>query len=93
MHGAPVSPKQAPLTQVPEPLQTFPHAPQLLLSVFVLVPQPATGLPEQLAKPASQMMPQAPALQVGDPFRVEHVVEQEPQLATFVWVLTQAPPQ
>jgi len=71
------------------PLHTLPQAPQLVMLEVRLVSQPLLKFPSQLPKPALQVMPHAPALQVAVPFVPLHVLPQTPQLVMLELVLTQ----
>lgn len=68
-----------------------PQPPQLLTSEFVLISQPLAALASQSAKPALQMIPQLPAVHVGVPPAVEHLVPQVLQLLTSVFRFTSQP--
>ena len=85
---------QAPAVQLGVPLAEL-HAvaqvPQWVTSVPVLTSQPLTASPSQLAKPAEQVMPQAPAAQEEVPLLVEHAAPQAPQWAAVVSVLVSQP--
>ena len=60
----------------PLALQTLTHVPQWVSSFFRSASQPLLTTPSQLAKPAKQLMPQAPPAQLAVPWVVLHTVEQ-----------------
>jgi hypothetical protein len=83
---------QTPALQLCPGLQTLPHAPQLLTSLFVLISQPSAGLRLQSWKPGLQdWMAQAPDWQAGVALLTEQTRPQPPQFLVSVWVFTQAP--
>jgi hypothetical protein len=70
------------------------HAPQLLGSVLRLTSQPSEATPLQSAKPALQVKPQVPLVQVRVALaRLGQLLLHAPQLLRSVLRLTQAPPQ
>jgi hypothetical protein len=86
------TPTQAPLLQLCPLVHAWPHAPQLLVSVFVLTSQPSAGLPLQSWKPALQVWTaQAPSWQAGVPLGTEQTAPHPPQLLASVFVLTSQP--
>ncbi len=55
-HGCPLAPQHTPATQdVPVPVHTVPHAPQLLLSVVVLTQVADVLVPHVVGNPAGQV--------------------------------------
>ena len=63
--------------------QAVPHAPQLLVAVFVLVSHPFAELPSQLPNPAVQVpRVQVPVVQVSLAFARSHTLPQPPQFAS-----------
>jgi hypothetical protein len=73
-------------------VQAFPHAPQWLALVPVLVSHPFDALPSQLPKPALQFpTPQAPEAQVGVAFASAHAAAQRPQFEGLVSRLVSQP--
>jgi hypothetical protein len=85
------------LEQVAVPLvelQTTPHPPQLVGSEEILVSQPSLAAgPLQSAKPALQVMPQLPFVQVAAPLAELQTCPQLPQLLRSLLVSTQDPLQ
>lgn len=84
---------QVPDEQVAVPFvasQTFPQAPQLVVSLPSATSQPSATLPLQLAKPGVQAMLQLPEGQLGVPFAELHAVPQAPQFVT-VYVFVSQP--
>jgi hypothetical protein len=71
--------------------QTFPHAPQLLTLVLMLVSQPSAGLFVQCANPLLQANWQIPLVHVGVALFAEHLSPHPPQLLTFVLMLVSQP--
>jgi hypothetical protein len=85
-----------PAVQVAVPLagvgQTWPQPPQLLTSVWVFVSQPFAALASQLAKPALQVNPHVPPLQVAVALAgVAQTLPQAPQLFTSLCTLVHTP--
>jgi hypothetical protein len=81
-----------PLLQEVPGLQTFPHAPQLLLSVKVLVSHPFSGFKSQSAKPELQAeIWHLPDEQAGVAFAKEHMFPHAPQLRTSAVILISHP--
>jgi hypothetical protein len=85
-----------PAVQVAVPLagvgQTWPQPPQLLTSVWVFVSQPFAALASQLAKPALQVNPHVPPLQVAVALAgVAQTLPQAPQLLTSLCTLVHTP--
>jgi hypothetical protein len=72
-------------------LQTVPHALQFVALDFRFVSHPSETRPLQLPKPAVQVIEQAPAVQVADPFAVEQAAPQDPQLVGLVCVFVSQP--
>ena len=71
------------------PLHSFPHWPQLSMSMFVL-----THTPSHEAKPGRHCKSQLPSVQVAVPFgRAMHAALQSPQWSMSVCGLTQTSPQ
>jgi hypothetical protein len=66
-----------------------PHAPQLSTLVCRLVSQPLTGLPSQLAQPASQVGTQTPLLHTVVPCALLHTVPQAPQFCVVASAASQ----
>jgi hypothetical protein len=82
----------APLTHEVPPLQTVPHAPQLLLLFAMLISQPSAAIMLQSAKPGLQVIPQVLATQVGAAFAPPGQARaQPPQLAALIRVSTSQP--
>jgi len=72
--------------------QTVPQAPQPLASVWRLVSQPFIASPSQLPKPAAQVSPHAPAVQVAVALGpVAHARPQAPQCAALPRVAVSQP--
>lgn len=63
--NVPAGQAQTPLLQPAPAGQRLPQAPQLFTLLLVLVSQPLAGLLSQLAKPALQVKPHAPLLQIA----------------------------
>jgi hypothetical protein len=85
---------QAPPEQDGVPLlveQGLPQAPQLVVLVIVSTSQPFVTFPSQFANPALQAIEQAPALQSGEPFTLEHALPHVPQSEVLVVVATSHP--
>ena len=90
MPQTPIEQNAVPLVE----LQTWPHAPQLVGSVVRLVSQPLAGLPSQSAKPALQVPPQTPLVQVATPLeKAGQTWPHVPQLLTSLCSLTHMPLQ
>jgi hypothetical protein len=86
---------QLPLVQVDAALasmQTLAHAPQLLGSVSTSVSHPSMGVSLQSLNPGLQLaMPQLPAVHLGTPLALEHILEHAPQLFGSVSMSTSHP--
>ena len=71
---------------------TLPHAPQLLTSALTGSSQPfVRRLPSQSAKPVAQVPVQAPPVQVGETWFVEHAMPQPPHAVAVVLVFVSQP--
>jgi hypothetical protein len=72
--------------------QTPPHPPQRMGSLRVSASQPFSATPSQSAKPALQVNPQRPAVQVGEALALAaQAVPHPPQCAGSVKVLASQP--
>jgi len=72
--------------------QTFPHVPQLLVLVLILISQPSAELTLQFAKPELQDdMEHEPPVQPAVAFATEHRLPQAPQLLVLVFILISQP--
>lgn len=68
------------------PTHTAPHRPQFITLVVVGASQPLPLDPSQSPYPALQVMPQAPAEQLGVALAaVGHALPQVPQLPASLW--------
>ena len=85
---------QTPAVQVAVPLVALhpvAQVPQFAVFVLVFVSQPFAAFPSQFAKPAAQVIPQTPAVQVAVPLVALHTLPQPPQLPTLVFVFVSQP--
>ena len=72
-------------------LHVVAQVPQFAALMLVFVSQPFATLPSQFPKPAAQVIPQTPAVQLAVPFVSLHDVAHAPQLPALVFVFVSQP--